>query len=556
MANKEFKIQGNALSIGGVSLQAGTTSIVIPGVTQATDYRVDEVNDTGDQTITFTNFNGVIDGATYNRLVATPSDFNNPTVIAWMTQYGVSYDDAGYIDEIYINSTQGATYTAQEATTNSSTDMYAYVGTGGTKTLTSASYNSDVTALSVVKDGGGYKYISAQRANWAVTADYDLLEALPDLPVFHIVLGNGDTYTFTSTSRGGTPGQDVNWYGEFDPAPSGTIMEAPASITFGGLTEFVAQDWAQVPFRPKMKAGEIETIGGGSGGSSIANEGETLSIRTDGEVILDGPDGGVDRGVRWKYGSDNGGYDSFIRQDEGGFTIQSYADEANPDGTNITLRTTNSVGELKSIVLDNAGTTTFPGAVVKSTVTKVGANINGNDVVFEVTAVDGLGAVTELTVTNSPNPAWVSGTSGLSLTDVDFTVSFDGSGNASVTVNSSGNGHSVSETFYLQPNAVGAVAPTPTALDLTKSINKLTNNINDNDYTLADGVEGQIMYLVPTPNTVNPTDIKVLVNHARNGGTQSLNAYLWPFGLNTFTGSICTLIFTDSHWQQVGGNWV
>jgi hypothetical protein len=75
-----------------------------------------------------------------------------------------------------------------------------------------------------------------------------------------------------------------------------------------------------------------------------------------------------------------------------------------------------------------------------------------------------------------------------------------------------------------------------------------------------DGVEGQIMYLVPTPNTVTPENIKVYVNHGRNGGSQYLNAEFWPFGGNDgsqfFTGSICTLIFTDNHWQQVGGNWV
>jgi hypothetical protein len=40
MANKPFEIQGSTLTIGGVDLQAGNTSIVIPGVTQATTYQV------------------------------------------------------------------------------------------------------------------------------------------------------------------------------------------------------------------------------------------------------------------------------------------------------------------------------------------------------------------------------------------------------------------------------------------------------------------------------------------------------------------------------------
>jgi hypothetical protein len=102
---------------------------------------------------------------------------------------------------------------------------------GGGTTFTPSSYG-DVTALAVVKDGAGYKYIAAQRANWAVPADYDILEALPTVTVFTVVL-TGGTYTFTTTSKSGTPGTDVAWYGEFSPTISGTVFEAPSSITFG-----------------------------------------------------------------------------------------------------------------------------------------------------------------------------------------------------------------------------------------------------------------------------------------------------------------------------------
>ncbi len=210
-----------------------------------------------------------------------------------------------------------------------------------------------------------------------------------------------------------------------------------------------------------------------------------------------------------------------------------------------------------NLIFDNTGKITLPGAVVKSTVAKTGTNFNANDVVFVVTAVDGLGAVTEITVTNSPNPAWVTGTSGLSLTDVDYTVSFDGSGNASVIVNSSGNGHSVSQTFTLPASAVGATAPTPTALDLTKSIQKLA----DGSYTLADGVEGQIMYLVTQTGTIS-TEVGVIVANYRVNGSQNINGTLVPFRVYENSGDafydntgMCTLIFTDGAWQQTGGGW-
>jgi hypothetical protein len=98
-------------------------------------------------------------------------------------------------------------------------------------TFTQSSYSSSSTSLSAVKDGGGYKYISAQRANWAVPADYDTLEAQSSTAVFTVVL-TGGTYTFTATSKSGTPGTDVQWYGNYDPVPSGMFNEAPISITF------------------------------------------------------------------------------------------------------------------------------------------------------------------------------------------------------------------------------------------------------------------------------------------------------------------------------------
>jgi hypothetical protein len=101
-------------------------------------------------------------------------------------------------------------------------------------TFTPSSYG-DVLALSVVKDGAGFKYISAQRSQWAVSADYDIFEVLPSGTVFTVVLAGG-TYTFTTTSKNGGPGESsVSWYGEFSPAISGTVFEAPASITWGAI---------------------------------------------------------------------------------------------------------------------------------------------------------------------------------------------------------------------------------------------------------------------------------------------------------------------------------
>jgi hypothetical protein len=89
----------------------------------------------------------------------------------------------------------------------------------------------------------------------------------------------------------------------------------------------------------------------------------------------------------------------------------------------------------------------------------------------------------------------------------------------------------------------------PTAIDLTKTINKLT----DGDYDLADGVEGQIMYLVRSPETISEN---VFVYVDNGDGSSPLFPFRTNLGFaNVDNTGICTLIFTDGTWKQTGGNW-
>jgi len=158
MANKPFAIQGANLTLGGVNLQAGTTGVVIPGITQAANYKVEEVEDTGDQTLTFQAPPFIIDYVTFN-------DYDNNGTSTSRAEYSVEeLDDDDFIDGIAVNENRGGVYTLQESEANAANDLYAYTG-------------------------------SAQ-----------------------------------------------------DP-----------------FATFVAGDWDQIPFRPKMRAGVVETIGGGGG---------------------------------------------------------------------------------------------------------------------------------------------------------------------------------------------------------------------------------------------------------------------------------------------------
>jgi hypothetical protein len=86
------------------------------------------------------------------------------------------------------------------------------------------------------------------------------------------------------------------------------------------------------------------------------------------------------------------------------------------------------------------------------------------------------------------------------------------------------------------------------SLDLTKTINKLANG----SYTLANGVEGQIMYLVRQTGSVD-ANILVQVARARVNGSEYVDIVHYPFSGGG--DSLTTLIFTDGYWQSTNGAW-
>ena len=90
----------------------------------------------------------------------------------------------------------------------------------------------------------------------------------------------------------------------------------------------------------------------------------------------------------------------------------------------------------------------------------------------------------------------------------------------------------------------------PTALDLTKSVNKLSDNFTSR-YTLADGVEGQVMYLVRqrTVTDLTLSSIGIVVANMYSGLNVGTNQTLY------FGDDMITLLFTDGAWQQTGGIW-
>ena len=126
MTIKPFAIQGADLTLGGVNLQAGTTGVVIPGVTQAVNYVPEEVEDVGDQTHAFNSVPVVIDHTFYSILKGDYIPSNGGGYVE--AEYAVTeLDDDDFIEDIEIVS-QGSGWNLSSANGAKNNDMWAYVG--------------------------------------------------------------------------------------------------------------------------------------------------------------------------------------------------------------------------------------------------------------------------------------------------------------------------------------------------------------------------------------------------------------------------------------------
>jgi hypothetical protein len=208
------------------------------------------------------------------------------------------------------------------------------------------------------------------------------------------------------------------------------------------------------------------------------------------------------------------------------------------------------------LVLATDGTLTFPGGnisvgsnqgqevIIGSTNASINVIAQGEtgtasigwieDGIDNVVVGSNIAAVT----VNSPDssPGTVEITTGNSSIGTN-TWTFSGDGNLTLP------GAVVNSTVAKTGGNLG----TATAIDLTKTVNKLTDGL----YTLADGAEGQIMYLVRQTGSVG-ANIGVNVAHARIDGSTYGNTDHYPFGGDN---NLTTLIFTDDHWQSTSGAW-
>lgn len=290
--------------------------------------------------------------------------------------------------------------------------------------------------------------------------------------------------------------------------------------------------------------------------AGIGGEGGSIDPKGDGgDVKLRGGTGGNEGGyIRLESGdaeADNG---------QGGF-LDLNAGSANNSGGlggNVDIRAGlgANIGGVVSIhtalsstftsqwTFGNDGTTTLPGAVIQGTVAKTVTTtpLYLGDSTFATPLVDGnygpftLSGIVFTVQVLSGSPIYT-------ITSVPDNVSFTKT-QVIGTLDSDDLGGAPGETKNIDVSEL-----VPTVLDLTKSINKLT----DGGYSLANGAEGQIMYLVRQTGS-NEGDIRLTVGNARVDGSTYTNYTFVPFTASTSL-DIAMLIFTDGRWQSDNGLW-
>lgn len=186
MTIKPFAIQGADLTLGGVNLQAGATTIVIPGVTQATNYFVEEVDE---------------------------QDGNNPSIFGSNAGAVTVIDNAEYLYLVDDGDTPSADYVA-------------------------ATYSVDEL------DDGQIESINVESDGVFLSADKTRVEA-------------GNMWATTT------------------PTP---------------FVSFNSANWTQIPYRPKIRAGAVENVGGG-GNANTGNftfNADTIANNNDASIEVGG----------------------------------------------------------------------------------------------------------------------------------------------------------------------------------------------------------------------------------------------------------------------------
>jgi hypothetical protein len=267
MTIKPFAIQGADLTLGGVNLQAGTTGVVIPGVTRAANYIPEEVEDTVDQTVTWGRLAPIV--IDYTRFSILNGDYTPAGSYEAATYFVDALDDEGYIDGGIDITNPGANWDSVAANGAQNNDMKAATQFKVILDLNESGQTGTILG------GGMYSFPvwlhSFNMVGWKVYIN--------DVDTGETIVTQDNTYSGGNTT-GLVFSDNIN-------ATADAWAFSPAGYPFGGVDyPWNAGDWEPIPFRVKIRAGEVETIGGGNTGDVTFSDN-----------VVSGSDGGWELGL-------------------------------------------------------------------------------------------------------------------------------------------------------------------------------------------------------------------------------------------------------------------
>lgn len=510
MAKKPFEIQSADLIIGGVNLQAGTGSIVIPGVTQATNYRVEEVEDTDvDQTTTFQTPPIVIDYVTWN-------DYVQSGTSAGRAEYIVEeLDDDGYIDDIEVTD-GGTSYTENDASENESTNLYAYVGSAGNPFTsfvdtdwTQIPFRPKMRAGQVTNVGGG------GGVSLTVGNGTDSVANVTELLINGSIANLGGGTVGVSVSGGGeglgsitVPGETGTTYkglqvaygqfhsnGQSDTKSVSKIVIHKPAETAVNITDDSNTDFFEVTGLGNSDVLAMFVVFGDSNGEKPLEQLQAFAEAVIDTVILNDGEPGVFNSVGVMTEAFYANYDLlktevFCDLDAvfytSNFTLSSGVTTVR-EGSGVTFTIINNADSTYAVqaVSSAAGNNYLPGHKIRIPGSSLGATT---------------GRAATLSVTNGPNTNWP--TIGIFANGVQISFTVDENGNATAIVDNSDSGFTVGQTFTVTGDAfTGLTSP---ADDVIFEVTSIDTSDNDAFVTINTVDEVGVITTVTVDGTAAP----------------------------------------------------
>lgn len=508
MAKKPFEIQSADLIIGGVNLQAGTGSIVIPGVTQATNYRVEEVEDTDvDQTLTFQSAPIVIDYVTWNDYVQSGTSTGKAEYIV------EELDDDGYIDDIEVTD-GGTSYTENDASENESTNLYAYVGSAGNPFTSFVDtdwvqipFRPKMRARQVTNvSGGGSLTVGNGTDSVANVTELLITGSIANLgggTVGVSVSGSGEGLgSITVPAETGTTYKGLQVaYGQFHSngqtstkSVSKIVIHKPAATTVN-ITDDSNTDFFEVTGLGNSDVLAMFVVFGDSNGEKPLSHLQAFAQAVIDTVILTDGEPGVFNSVNVMTEAFYVNYDLLktevfcdlnARFFTSNFIVSSGVTTVR-EGSGVTFNITNNADSTYAVqaVSSAAGNNYLPGHKIRVPGSSLGATT---------------GRAATLSVTNGPNTNWP--TIGILANGIQIAFTVDENGNATATVSSSDPGFTVGQTFTVQGDAfTGLTTP---ADDVIFEVTGIDTSDNDAFVTINTVDEVGVITAVTVDGTAAP----------------------------------------------------